>query len=315
MSYGIYQICKIAVTAINCLAILCNIIGIYLLKASRLGKSVQTQIIFNLSCCDIVMSSGSLAVMILDFYGHKLATSKVAQVIWAHLVLSVCITWYNMYNLLTFDRFLGCNFPFRYRALVSTKKCRIIVGISWMMTMILGPTFSILNTMKVSAFCFKYVFVTCDSLFLCLFFVTYASVFYRKKQSTQNARRQHAGAQNQRFFALTAAMLACFLLFETIPTIGSAALTMDDSETRYLIEIVFQLCWNTNLLIDPIIYIFLMPRIRQTALKKLRSLHDIIRKNSTAGLSSNRSTQSISPRTHSHVAYIAKDKENVKSKM
>ena len=315
MSYEITQICKIAVTVINSLTILCNILGIYLLKASLLGKSVQTQIILSLSCCDILMSGGSLAVMILDICGHKLVTSKVAQVVWAHSVPSVCITWFNMYYLLTFDRFLACNFPFRYRALALTKKCRIVVGISWAITMILGPTFSILNTTKVKAFYFKYLFVTCDSLFLCLFFVTYGSVFYRKKQSTQNVRRQHADAQNQRFFKLTAAMLAAFLIFETIPSFGSAILAMDNSETRYLFEIIFQLCWHTNLLVDPFIYIFLMPRIRQTAVKKLRSLQDIIRKNSTSALSSNSSTQNISLRAHNHVAQIVKDEEKAESKI
>ena len=254
------------------LAFIFNIIGFYLLKSSRLGNSIQIKIIMNLSCCDIFISTTTIIVMALHFNGQPLLTSRAAQVVWAHRT-AVYHTWFGMFYLLTIDRFLGCNFPFRYRALTSPKKCKIILVVSWVIPIILAPIFIVLDTMEVRVYFNKYLWVVYDVTFLLLFLITYSSVFYRKQKSTQKIRlRNTKGPGNQKFFALTAAMLTAFLFLETIPVIVSACITMVSIETRDVFQHVFELCWNSNLLLDPFIYIYLMPRVRHTAFCKLRSL-------------------------------------------
>ena len=304
MSAGTQNSFNIATTVVSSLILIFNIIGIYLLKASGIGTSVQIKIIKNLSICDSLISTGTLIIMILNFYGHPLVTSKVAQVIWAHRT-GVYQTWFGMFYLLTLDRFLGCNFPFRYRSFASPKKCNIILGVNWGIAIMLTPIFSILDTMKIRLYYNKYLWAICDGIFLFIFTITYVSVFFRKKQSTQALRRQHSGPGNQKFFALTAAILTAFMIFETIPTIISSALTSESKENREVFQHVFELCWNTNLLLDPIIYIFFMPRVRNTALKKLRLLC-MLQENRTADLEMNNTTQNTFPAA----AFITKDEKD-----
>ena len=272
MSEEMTNIFNIITMTICILAFIFNIIGLYLVKSSRLGNSIQIKIIMNLSCCDIFISTTTIVVMVLHFSGHPLVRSRAAQVIWAHRT-AVYHTWFGMFYLLTVDRFLGCNFPFRYRTLTSPKKCKIILGVSWVIPIILAPIFSVLDTMKVRVYFNKYLWVVYDGIFLLLFMVTYSTVFYRKQKSTQKIRRRSTkGPGNQRFFALTAAMLTAFMFLETIPVIVSACITMVSIETRDVFQHVFELCWNSNLLVDPFIYIYLMPRVRRTAFNKLRIL-------------------------------------------
>lgn len=288
----------IAITVIGILALIFNLLGIYLLKASRLDNSFQIKIITNLSICDILILTVSMLDMVLKFNGHALLTSKVAQVVWSFRE-SVYYTWIMMFYLLTIDRFLGCNFPLRYRASMSPKKCTIVLGFSWGIAITLWPTFSILDTIQIQIISYAYLWLIYDGIFLCLFFVTYATVFYRKKKSNQNLGRQYTGLGNQRFFAVTSTMLVAFMLFETIPKIGSACLTMVSLEVGNVLKHIFMLCWGINLLVDPFIYILLLPSVRHTAADKLRSVCNIFRRNRISALARNDTTQNSVPTTSS----------------
>lgn len=306
MSAETTNIFNVIAMTISILAFIFNIIGIYLVKSSRLGNSIQIKIIMHMSCCDIFISTSTIAVMALHFNGHQLMTSKVTQVIWAHRT-AVYHTWFGLFYLLTVDRFLGCNFPFRYRALTSPKKCNFILGFSWVIPIILGPIFSILDTMEVRVYFNKYLWPVYDGIFLLFFIVTYSSVLYRKQKSTQKLHRRSTKAPgNQKFFALTAAMLIAFLVLETIPVIVSACLTMVSIETRDVFQHVFEVCWNSNHLVDPIIYIYLMPKVRRTAMNKLRILCGMRSNNRDAGMTSSTTMQN----TFSKAFHVTKDEKD-----
>lgn len=303
MSYETTQFYNIATSVINNLALIVNILGIYLLKAARLGSSVQTQIMVSVSCCDILISTATFIVMMLNFYGHTLGTSKMAQVAWAHR-MGVYHTWFIMFYLLATGRFLGCNFPFRYRAIVTPRKCKIVIGVSWMIAIILWLVFSILETTEIKAFYHRYyLWLVCDAVFLFFFIVTYASVFYRKKQSTMRFHKTNSRTANRRLFASTTTILVAFILLETIPTIGGAI--VERVQPPEFFQHIFELCWNTNLLVDPFIYIFLMPRVRATAVHKFRSLCRIFGRNRAAVAPTNNSAFTISPK----VVHITKAEE------
>ena len=274
MSSKTADIVHIAVGVVSFLALIFNILGIYLLKASRIEDSVQINVIASLSLCDIVISIGTLLLTMLHFFRHPVETSKVAQVVWAFWA-AVYHIWFTMFDLLTIDRFLGCNFPFKYRALATPKKIRFILGITWGLAGILGLTFSIFDTLKIRAFYNSYMWVTFDGIFLYLFFATYTTVFCRKKRINQNLSRQPSEPERRRFFALTAAMLTAFLVFEIIPTIGTASLKLVNAEIHGISQYIFELFWVINILVDPFIYIFFMPRVRRIVASKLRSLRGL----------------------------------------
>ena len=299
------KIVDMVTTAINALALIFNLFGIYLLETSGLRNSFQIQIITNLSACDILISIGNLVSMVLQFNGHKLTTSRMVQGIWA-LREAVYHTWIIMFYLLTLNRFLGCNFPFKYRALASPMKGKIILAVSWGIAIILGPTFVVVDTLTVRVYTNKYLWLVYDGIFLFLFFVTYATVFYRKKRSNKNLRRRSSGQGNQRFFKLTVTMLAAFLLFEIVPTIGSAVLAMINLKIRDVFQYIFELCWSLNLLVDPLIYIYVMPRVRHTAIIKLQSLFCMCRESRVAVPERSSKEESDQPT----VAHITKDEES-----
>ena len=274
MSYKTADIVHMAVGVVSFLALIFNVLGIYLLKASRVEDSVQINVIASLSLCDTVISIGTLLLATLHFFRHPVETNKVTQVVWA-IWAAVYHIWFTMFDLLTIDRFLGCNFPFKYRALATPKKVRIILGITWGFAGILALTFSIFDTLKIRAFYNSYMWVTLDGIFLYLFFSTYTTVFCRKKQMSQNLSRQHSEPGRKRFFALTAAMLTAFLVFEIVPTIGTASLRLVNAEIRRIFQYIFELFWVINILVDPFIYVFWMPRVRRIAASKLRSLRGL----------------------------------------
>lgn len=276
-----------AIIAIAILAIIFNLLGIYLLKESLLDNSFHYQVLKNLSICDILIIIASL----IDMAWKNGCTQdrKIAQVIWSFRE-SVYHVWLMMFYLLTLNRLFGCNFPFLYRSLTSPNKCKFIIIGTWVIAIILLPIFT-MNTVKVKAFSERYLWLIYEGIFLLLFIVTYATVFCRKKKSNQNLRQRHDGPGDQQLFALTATMLIGFLLFQTVPTIGSACLAMVHLEIANAFKHLFLLCWVIHRLIHPIIYVFLMPTVRST----LYSFRVIFRRNRIHSLAPNNAAEDSMP--------------------
>ena len=281
------------------LALILNIIGIYLLKASGLGSTIQIKLIIKISTCDILISTGTLVAITMHILGYTLHESKAAQVTWA-LGAGVYNLWFILFYFLTLDRFLGCNFPFKYRNVITPRIFKLIFLPVWGLSTILAVIVAITDTMKVREFYNKYMWLIYDCIFLFLFLTTYVSVFYRKRQSMKiPGRRRSSGFGNQRFLALTGVMLLAFLVFETIPTIGSSALAMVSIKTRDFFQFIFELFWTMNFVVDPIIYVFLLPTVRITAVNKLRSLRDMLGRNRVLAGTANNSAEICAPATSS----------------
>lgn len=273
----VQQICNIATSVVSAFALVLNAFGIYLLKASPIGCSNQVKLIMNVSVCDVIISSASLSLMALDLCGYHLPESGISLVIWASRT-AIYHVWYSMFYLLTFDRFLGCNFPFKYRAMTVGTTCKIILLIAWMIPLILIPLFCFLDTKTIRVFYNKKMWISLDATFLCLFAITYSSVFYRKKRRNSQFTNKIAGSDNQHFFVVTTAILVAFLFLETIPSVISAILITVDQKRRDMLSHYFELVWNCNLLADPLIYVFLQRNVRATALSKLRHFFGLVRK-------------------------------------
>ena len=262
---------------VNCileiLAIILNAFGIYILHISSIGGSNQIQLIISLSFSDICISVLTLCMTVLSLIGHSLPGSKALLYVWSQRA-SMSHAWYLMYFLLTLDRFFGGNFPFKYRAYATKKRLKIILGICWIASLAVGPTFClpVFDLKKVYIFCNTYLWLSYDTLFLALFIVTYASILYRKVHRDEQFRRANAASENQRFFLVTTSLLVAFIVLEVLPSTISSILSLRKERFHNLATAFIEFAWQLNILVDPIIYIFLQPVARQTAVEKIRHL-------------------------------------------
>ena len=267
------RIINIVICILEILAIILNAFGIYILHISSNGGSNQIQLIISLSFSDICISVMTLCMTILSLIGHSLPDSATLLYVWSQRA-SMSHAWYLMYFLLTLDRLFGGNFPFKYRAYATKKRLKIILGICWITSLAVGPTFClpVFELKKVYLFCNTYLWLSYDTLFLALFIVTYASILYRKVHRDEQFRRANAASENQRFFLVTTSLLVAFIILEVFPSIISSILSMRKHRFRNLEAALIEFAWQLNIVADPIIYIFLQPVVRQTAAERIRHL-------------------------------------------
>ena len=261
--------CNILSIFVVVAAILFNAFGIYMLKASKIKKSNQIRIIISLSIADILNCIGFIAQLSVDLSGHDALDSKTGLVVW--MIRAVIYhPWYTTFYLLTFDRFLACNFPFKYRSIFGRNTMRNVLIVIWTVTLIPGPIYCFFDMEKIRVFYDVYVWVAFDSVFMILFVVTYVSIYYRKKRSKLQFRHRDTNDDNHRFFLVTTVILVGFIFFAIIPDFTMSLLLSYAEKTSTIAQPGFELWWNINMLIDPLIYVFLQKKVRDTTLGKIR---------------------------------------------
>ena len=281
MDAGAKLACNVLSIVVVVSAILFNAVGIYILKAARIGKSNQIRIIISLSVADILNCVGFLAQLSVDMSGHQALHSTPGLVIW--MIRAVIYhPWYATFFLLTIDRFLACNFPFKYRSTFGRNTMRNIIVVMWTVTLIPGPIYCFFNMEKIRVFYDVYVWVALDAIFVLLFVVTYGSLYYLKKRSNLQIRHRDTGDDNHRFFLVTTVILVGFIFFAIIPDFTMSLLISYAERTSIIAQPGFELWWNVNMLIDPFIYVFLQQKVRDTALGKIRNCFRTLRFRSRA---------------------------------
>lgn len=267
------RITNIATCILGILSIVLNAFGIYILHTSSIGGSNQIQLIISLSFSDICISVVTLCMTVLSLIGHSLPGSTTFLYVWSQRA-SMSHAWYSMYFLLTLDRFFGGNFPFKYRAYATKKRLKIILAICWITSLAVGPTFCLpmFDLKKVYIFCNTYLWLSYDTFFLALFIITYTSILYRKIHRDEQFRRANTGSEHQRFFLVTTSLLLAFIVLEVLPSIISSLLSLRNERFHNSATAFIDFAWQLNILVDPIIYIFMQPVVRQTAVERIRHL-------------------------------------------
>ena len=261
--------CNVLSIVVVVSAILFNAVGLYILNVAKINKSNQIRIIVSLSVADILNCIGFITQLSVDLSGHTALQSKAGLVIWMFRAV-LYHPWYTMFFLLTFDRFLACNFPFKYRSIfVGNAMRNLLIGI-WIITMLPAPIYCFLDMEKIRIVYDVYVWVVLDAIFMFLFAVTYGSIYYRKKRSDLQFRHKDTNDDNHRFFIVTTAILVGFIFFAVVPDFTMSILITYAEETSNAAQPGFELWWNINMLIDPLIYVFLQKKVRDIALAKLR---------------------------------------------
>ena len=271
--------CNVLSICIVVSAIIFNVFGIYVLMVAKAGKSNQIKIIVSLSVADILNCFGFIVQISLDMSGHKALESKTGLVIW--MIRAVIYhPWYSMFYLLTFDRFLACNFPFKYRSLFGRNTMRNVLIVIWVISLIPAPVYCFLDMAKIRVFYDVYVWAALDSIFVFLFVVTYVSIYYRKKRSNLQFRHRDTNDDNQRFFLVTTLILVGFVFFAIIPDLTMSLLHSYAENASLAAQPGFELWWNINMLIDPLIYVFLQHKFRATAVSKVHKWCGLLRRRS-----------------------------------
>ena len=271
--YTLEWITHIIILILNIFTILLNIFGIYTLHASNIGGSNQIKIIMGLSLSDISMSVTSLCISALSLIGHSLPDSQISLYVFLPRAGTVH-AWYSMNFLLTLDRLFGCNFPFKYRIHATKRRLKIIMAICWITSLAVVPVFYLpmFDLKKIYLVCNRYLWISYDAIFMALFMVTYTSILYRKIRRNERFRRATIPSENQRFFLVTTSLMVAFIFLEVFPSIASSVLVSINGKLSLSQIAITEFAYQLNTLSDPIIYIFLLPVVRQTAATKIRTV-------------------------------------------
>lgn len=252
-------------------AILSNAVGIYLLKMICNRDSIQNFILIAISATDIGTGIGWLSENIAALLGYRRPHLAWA-IIWS-LRSGIYLVWYGMLFALTLDRFVGVNFPFRHRQMNLERNIRWTVICAWLFGCLNGIAYCILDTYRVYDIYNKYIWISLDALYLFTFTITYSSIFFKMFNARNQNVRGNQTLNQQRFVKITTMIFLTVIFLEVIPNIGNIiAIRTLDLEGYTLNNKLILLIYNFNLIADPLIYIFMQPRVRGLLYEQLGRL-------------------------------------------
>lgn len=257
--------CNIISIIVNACSILANAFGIYLLQSSKVGQSNQLSIITSLSCGDILLSLGYMVFLLMSLSGILVYESQAGHVVF--LIIELLFhPRHATLVLLTLDRFLACNFTFKYRSICGRNTMRNVLIATWIVTLSPASIYCFVDFGKIYSVYRDYIYPTMDSIFITIFIVTYGSIYYRKRRSNLQFRQRNANDDYQ-FIKVTLAILVSFILFSVIPNLTLRFLPAD---VVYDIVAIYDLTFSMNMLSDPLIYVFFQKKVRDFAIAKIR---------------------------------------------
>ena len=261
---SIYIVC----TSASGLSVIFNAVGIYVLLKTDFRNSNQILIIKNLSISDIVCSVAWLVLDTTVLYLNN-NDEDIKDRLWI-AVSTLYITWVLFIFLLNIDRFIGINFPFRYKIILTKKTILRAIASIWF----LGTVNSILCVIFVSEAMVKnilLIWLALDGIFMILFVTTYTTICLRVTKTKLKRNRVSQKNDNHKLFWMVFCMLAAFVLLEIVPNIATILIYHFQRDQLHMLSMYLSICYRANLLVDPIIYVFLQPRARHTFTTILRS--------------------------------------------
>lgn len=246
--------------AISILTILANSFGLYLLSRLERPFSNQVKIIMSISFLEILIPSNETVSLSLAIFVAKQHIEE--EHIYWKIRTSLYLVWYMQFYILMIDRLLGCSFPFWYRGEASSKWMKNGLICCWTSLLVIALIFFLEGDKSWKKYVFDYAWVTLDILFIIIFVALYGTLFFMKRRSNRQVRRQNVRAENKRFMTIISLILFVFLILEAIPTITMTALrNLGRHSLAKKISPFFEVVWRLNLLADPLIYIFMQPKL------------------------------------------------------
>ena len=252
----------VAGSIIAALAIILNAIGLYILSKADLKRSNQLLIIKNLSVSNIVTSITWLlydAVAVYVYPNNRDLNNRFTCI-----VILEYFRWISLTFLLTFDRFIGANFPFQYKIVNSEKNIFRVAVTIWICC-----TFSYIYAVTAPATTVKcdiaLLALVLDSLFFMFFIVTYTTICCRIVKSKVRKNRSGPKNGNQKLFGVVFWILTGFVLFGITPDIAIIWRRTISIDPLPNLEYIFIIHYRFNGLFDPLIYVFLQSQARKKA--------------------------------------------------
>lgn len=261
-----------------------NICGIVLLNSLREGSTAQNVIMINLSLSEILLAIGWISEHIATCNGLTF-DEKALLVIWA-LRAGVYLFWFLDMYLLSIDRFLGCIMALKHRLIMTRRNILRLLYIIWFICLSSSIALLILDTKFFLNFYNKYVWVSLDCIAVFIYTVTYMSIFVftvkseRKRRRTRMVivRNESGNKIGLHFFRVVGLILLSFVIFEFVPSITEMSYYLSASEIPEVLNGIIRLCYQLNLLLDPLIYIFLQERVRNLLYAKLQRVYTCFRR-------------------------------------
>ena len=247
-------------------ALVLNILGIYLLTKLRARISYQNVILINISFIKVIGSISEAVLCLLEIIG-KGEEHRSYQILHIINVGAFGVNHLTIVTL-TLDRLFGSVMPLRYRVLFTKNKLRTTIIASWIIGTAGIVPFFIFDYAFLYSIYYKIVYPTLDGMVLMIAVIAYGSILMmllRRKRAIDTGLTLRSIRANQRFgrfFYVSSLIIASFLLFVAIPDVVYAVLVIIQGNEDPMIELAISTVWCIYLVSDPLIYIFLQKPIR-----------------------------------------------------
>ena len=261
-----------------------NACGIVLLKLLRGNALAQTVIIINLSISEIFIAIGWLAELVATSISFTF-NDRVLLVIWAIRAGFYCFWFVDMY-ILSLDRFMGCIIPLRHRVIMNKSNVRRLIICLWFACISNSLLLLILDTKVYFRIYNKYVWISLDCIAVIIYALTYISIYCNTSNSARLKSRLKASSEyqedsnkaNMHFFKVVGLIILSFVIFEFCPSVTEMSFYFTDTDVPEVLDRSIRVFYQLNLLLDPLIYIFLPVRVRSLLFNKLRQSWNEIRR-------------------------------------
>ena len=266
----------LVIVLVSAAAMIANTYGIILLRKFRSRQqNNQVFLLLSISVADLALAACWLYDSILCMNGIPLL-SRLRLTMRA-IRIGTYLTWFAIMYIFVVDRFLGINFPLQHQQLKTHQRMRLAVTVAWVFGGLNGITYCLIDMSKVRIIFDAYIWITLDVIYLILITITYASIFfaaYRTKTTQNNAIPRDTTSNKRQFFKIITIILLAFILLETIPTIFYSVLAFvaPHGIGYQILSDTVQPLYAANLLADPLIYIFLQPRVKTLLYQMIRNL-------------------------------------------
>ena len=248
------------------LSIILNSTGIFCL--SKLPISNQRIILTYLSSTLICISSGALSVVVCTYLDYTVHNSIGVQYLVRVINTGIATVQYLVMIVICVDRLLCLLLGVRYKFVVSTRRINIAMVTAWFIALGITVVFFFLPFKYVKDVYIRIIYPLLDTIFLLLSIITYAYLIEKLKYP----RSQGSGGHKllRRKFLMPGVLILTNIILYLIPDYLFVFLIIEKGNDSLVLDRVLRTCWWIGHCSDPIVYIFMLQRVRKVILQMFK---------------------------------------------
>ena len=244
------------------IAIILNVFGIYILQKQNRRENKQKIILINLSVLDITLGIALLLDTVLDCVKTTVLVTNILKAV----TLALYLIYYELLIFISLDRLVCVLLNIKYNYYVTFSRVKKAIAIFWLVGLCSFVPSTILKFKKIVDVYIKRIFPTLDFIFIVISSITYSVVGLKLKKSNLKFATSTGRKQTQNFIVPFLIILSFSLCF-AIPDI--VLIFLDTFDVIQPVVRFILLLNYFNVLLDPLIYIFTIKRLRENALSTL----------------------------------------------